>query len=194
MRYCFSRWLVNSLHKGPVTRKIFPFDDIIMTTTQKGQRLDAESKASFPAHWRLIHNADYVCQYVIVSIWTAHLLSSIFRRCGPINSQNISRYNCFFAATANIASHPSRASMVVNPNACNYSISMHWWKSNSILTVSFMINQHWLTHWGRDKMDAISQTTFSNACSWMKMFEFRLKFHWSLFSRVQLTISQHWFR
>ena len=25
-----------------------------------------------------------------------------------------------------------------------------------------------LTHWGRDKMDASSQTTFSNAFSWMK--------------------------
>ena len=24
------RWLVNSPHKGPVTRKMFPFDDIIM--------------------------------------------------------------------------------------------------------------------------------------------------------------------
>ena len=44
-----------------------------------------------------------------------------------------------------------------------------------------------LTHWGRDKMDAISQTTFSNAFPWMKIFEFRLKFHWSLFLRVQLT-------
>ena len=32
-----------------------------------------------------------------------------------------------------------------------------------------------LTHWGRDKMDAISQTTFSSTFSWMKMFEFRLK-------------------
>ena len=44
------------------------------------------------------------------------------------------------------------------------------------------------------QMDAISQTTFSNAFSWMKMFEFRLKFHWSLFPMVQLTIFQHWFR
>ena len=26
------------------------------------------------------------------------------------------------------------------------------------------------------------------------MFKFRLKFHWSLFPRIQLTISQHWFR
>ena len=31
-----------------------------------------------------------------------------------------------------------------------------------------------LTHWGRDKMDAISQTTFSYAFSWMKIFEFRI--------------------
>ena len=51
-----------------------------------------------------------------------------------------------------------------------------------------------LTHWGQDKMDAISQTPFSSAFSWTKMFEFRLKFHWSLFLRVQLTILQHWFR
>ena len=56
---------------------------------------------------------------------------------------------------------------------------------------------HWikgLTHWGRDQIDAISQTTFSNAFSRMKMNEFRLEFHWSLFLRVQLTIIQHWFR
>ena len=53
---------------------------------------------------------------------------------------------------------------------------------------------HPLTHWGRDKMAAISQTTLSNPFSWMKMFEFRLKFHWSWFPRVQLTIFQHWFR
>ena len=44
------------------------------------------------------------------------------------------------------------------------------------------------------QMNAISQTTFSNAFSWMKIFEFLLKFHWSLFPRVQLTIFQQWFR
>ena len=32
----------------------------------------------------------------------------------------------------------------------------------------------------KTKMDAISQTTFSSAFSWMKMFEFRFEFHWSL--------------
>ena len=41
-----------------------------------------------------------------------------------------------------------------------------------------------LTHRGRDKMDAISQTPFSNPFSWMKMYKFRLRFHWSLFPRV----------
>ena len=34
-----------------------------------------------------------------------------------------------------------------------------------------------LTHLPLDKMAAISQTMFLNAISWMKMFEFRLKFH-----------------
>ena len=42
-------------------------------------------------------------------------------------------------------------------------------------------------------MVAIFQTTSSNAFSWIKMYEFRLRFHWSLFLRFQLTISQHWF-
>ena len=50
------------------------------------------------------------------------------------------------------------------------------------------------THWGRNEMNNISQTTFSSISSSMKIFEFRLKFHWSLFPRVQLTILQHCFR
>ena len=29
---------------------------------------------------------------------------------------------------------------------------------------------------------------------WMKKYEFRLKFHWNIFLRVQLTISKHWFK
>ena len=67
-----------------------------------------------------------------------------------------------------------------------------------ILTSRHLLNQLWLrqflNHWGRDKMATVSQTTLSNAFSWMKMLEFRLRFHWSLFLRVQLTIIQHWFR
>ena len=45
-----------------------------------------------------------------------------------------------------------------------------------------------------DKMATILQTIFSDAFSWMKNVVFWLKFHWSLFLRVQLTITQHWVR
>ena len=55
-------------------------------------------------------------------------------------------------------------------------------------------NQSPLTYWSLDKMAAISLTTFSNGFSRKKMHEFRLKFHWRLFLRVQIPIFQHWFR
>ena len=48
-----------------------------------------------------------------------------------------------------------------------------------------------LTHLHLDKIAAISQTMFWDAFSWMKSFVFRLKFHWSLFLRGQLTKTQH---
>ena len=87
-----------------------------------------------------------------------------------------------------------------------------WWCENfaeyNVLNESILVNrplvweaEFWhytdlvlFIHWGRDKMDATSQMTLSNAFSWMKMLQFRLKIHWSLFPRVQLTIFQHWFR
>ena len=74
-----------------------------------------------------------------------------------------------------------------------------WNGSQSHLTVACQLTAQIqetrrLTHWGWDEMNNISQTTFSNVFSSMKIFEFRLKFHWSLFPRVQLTIFQHWFR
>ena len=113
------RWPVNSPHKGPVTRKMFPFDDIIM----------------FP---------QLIVPYVR-TLW---------------------------------------------PAFTDFKTSIHH-------RVSFK-QRGWLysalTHWDRDQINAISQTTFWSAFSWMKMFEFRLKFHWSLFLRFQLTIFQHWFR
>ena len=51
------------------------------------------------------------------------------------------------------------------------------------------------THWRREKMTAIFQTTFSHAFSWMKMYEFWSKFHWSLFVWVDILTTNkfHWF-
>ena len=69
----------------------------------------------------------------------------------------------------------------------------YWWACLALNGPSNAI-RYPLTHWGRNKMDAISQTTFWGAFSWMKMFEFRVRFHWNLFLRVQLTIIQHRFR
>ena len=37
-----------------------------------------------------------------------------------------------------------------------------------------------LTNWGRDKIATISQTTFSNAFSWMKIFVFQFSIRISL--------------
>ena len=37
-------------------------------------------------------------------------------------------------------------------------------------------------------------TTIWNAFYWMKMYKLWLRFHWSFFPGVQLTIFQHWFR
>ena len=50
---------------------------------------------------------------------------------------------------------------------------------------------HCLTHWGWCKIFAIFQTIFAIAFSWMKMYEFRPRFHWRLLQRVQLTTFQH---
>ena len=66
--------------------------------------------------------------------------------------------------------------------------------SKSYLADTKRVISHCWTHGGRDKMAVIFQTTFSDAFPWMKMHAFYLKFNWNSFLRVQLTISQYWFR
>ena len=51
-----------------------------------------------------------------------------------------------------------------------------------------------LAYWHRDKIAAISQTTFPNAFARMWMHECCLIFHWSLPLLFGLTLFQHWFR
>ena len=76
----------------------------------------------------------------------------------------------------------------------------HFWNNMSVFLYSLSVSPHhflnkvMVTHWGRDKMASISQTTLLNAFSWMKMYEFRLKFRWSLFLSVQSTLFHHRFR
>ena len=118
------RWPVNFPHKRPVTRKIFSFDDFILSYWVK-----------------------------IISLLPCLLGPS---SCGPKDA--------IWRRT-------------------------YWATLDGLLPVRHQaIN--W-THWGRDETDNISQTTFWNVVSSMKMFEFRLTSHWSMFLRVQLTIFQH---
>ena len=49
----------------------------------------------------------------------------------------------------------------------------------------FIWKAQW-TDWGRDNMVANSQTKFSNALSWLKIYWFRLQFHWSLSPKVPI--------
>ena len=67
-----------------------------------------------------------------------------------------------------------------------------------LLMAQLTVIQHWFIQQALnpsplDQMATISQTTFSNAFSWMKSFVFLFQYHWILFLRVQFTIRQHWF-
>ena len=64
-----------------------------------------------------------------------------------------------------------------------------WLRINDSLRfyISEVMDTFALTHWGRGKIAAILQMTVWNAFSWMKMYEFRFRFHWNLFElKVQI--------
>ena len=74
------------------------------------------------------------------------------------------------------------------------------WRVEAGLLVTELSRKHVYSHKqsnslvSLDKMAAILQTTVSSTFSLMKTLEFLLKFHQNFFLRVQLTISQPWFR
>ena len=82
----------------------------------------------------------------------------------------------------------------LKPTTLVVKMLMPFWNLAGSSAATCQISKVNLTHLPLDEMDAISQTIFSDPFSWMKSFVFWLKFHQSLFLRVQLTIIQHWFR
>ena len=69
------------------------------------------------------------------------------------------------------------------------------WPPAKSVNCRYVYNFDGLTYCVRYKVAVILQTTFSNAFSWVKMmYEFWLKFHWSLFPMAQSTKVQHWLR
>ena len=82
-------------------------------------------------------------------------------------------------------------------------LSLFWNKTGNLYTVRPKIYAHDLRFiiflcvlltQPLDKMAGIPQRIFSYVFSWMKSFIFWFKLHWSRFLRVQLTITEHWFR
>ena len=63
---------------------------------------------------------------------------------------------------------------------------------HSCTTVAVIDRSSSTVHRGRDKMAAIF--LYEDTFSCMKIIVFRSKFRWNLFPRIQVTISQHWFR
>ena len=48
------RWPVNSLHKGPVTRKMFPFDDVITCFVIKRTQMNFNILTRWPSLWQQV--------------------------------------------------------------------------------------------------------------------------------------------
>ena len=156
------RWPVNSPQKGQVTRKMFPFDDVIMRCQMTIMMLIANTLEEwFPV---------IVSRSAAYTILTKH--KPVFRSYLPPACTDISRPWC-------------RYGYHINRSCTDFCVDGG--NTGSVFTII-------LTHWGRDKMAAIFQTTFWNAFSWMKMCDFLLRFHLTLFPMVKLTIFQHWFR
>ena len=59
------RWPVNSPHKGPVTRKMFPFDDVITSNTG-----GLESRQCFYYRWILIITDIMCSEYTTFLNWS----------------------------------------------------------------------------------------------------------------------------
>ena len=82
-------------------------------------------------------------------------------------------------------------SLINQTNMIQHTILKKWqYASRYLQSFIILVLITELTHWGRDKTAASFKTTISNAFSWMNMYKFRLRFHWSLCPRVQLIIFQ----
>ena len=101
--------------------------------------------------------------------------------CGDVNTRvDIHGYDTQSSENMDYTSH-------VSSNNCQKAVVM--WLKRYGMSYPLMF-----TKWARDNMAAIFRTKCRNGFSWMKIYEFRFKFHWSVFLVVQLRIFQHWFR
>ena len=59
------RWPVNSPHKGPVTRQMFPFDDVIMGLVQERRN---SSSLTMELHLSCINPSIWICRFTTIGV------------------------------------------------------------------------------------------------------------------------------
>ena len=140
----------------------------------------------------------FVLIYVIRDqfVWSCHNDTDPWNTIkAKVNMDRLVVLSCTVKITINdntLVTHIASPHFVNENGVCTTCIWWYGWCESSVQRISLQSHRHcFLTHWGRAKIDTTLQTTFSIAISWMKMFEFRLKFLWGLFLKVQLTIFQH---
>ena len=157
------RWPVNSPHKWPVTRKMFPFDDVIMGRNDK-------SALVCVVPW---HRAGYklLPEGMLAQIMDAYM-SHRASTCVAWSSA-ISYVSCYGLMWSSlwVIMTGHYVDIKVRVRSC--------YRTTAVYPV--LISWSALTHLPPEEMAAISQTICSKAFLWMKMYEYRLKFHWSLF-------------
>ena len=119
--------------------------------------------------------------YWIIVIAVSLSIDNIIDPCMVIGTNNKGPALCFLPvlvydnASINDILYPIS---ITRNTVCIFSCHMISLYNGSIRAA---IDELGLTHWGRYKMTSISQKTFSNAFSWVKMYELRLIFHRSSF-------------
>ena len=169
---------VNSPHKGPVTRKMLPFDDVIMLAKEE-RSVKAAGKISVLNTLRPRQNgrrfADDTFKRIFLkeNIRISIKISLKFVPKGPINN---------------------------NPALVQI---MAWCRSGdkplsepimvSLMTHFCVTRPQWVNTLRSRQYGRLLQTTFSYGFSWMRIYKFLLKLHWYLLPSVQLTMFYHWF-
>ena len=68
------RWPMNSPYKGPVTRKTFPFDDVIMSSRMHGRVFSCLFAITLNA-WKFHNTTTYICRSMLTRWWhTLHII------------------------------------------------------------------------------------------------------------------------
>ena len=237
---------VNSPHKWPVTRKMFPFDDVIMEIQRQLPEGYFTRGTSPIIYWnkperqlsKSLFKPPKANHDDVIKIET---LSAFLTLCdgnppvtGGFPSQRpVTRnFGVFFdlpeqTVNQTIETRVIWVAIALRTSLCHcnvwvkqlnwehgiqylnsWSVIITWipsvdyakWSMSESHPGRVRLNQRsttiflYLTPWILNKMAAIFHPTFSNAFSWMRMYELRLKFHWSLFLGVELIIFTHWFR